>query len=524
MTTYVDVGVERIHSYLSRSRHLWGRRGASESLVRLTTLPDSATKLAENQRQALAVALLLADPQFSGHVRLNGEGLDIDGVVSLVSEDHELSLLAGHSLALAMRREQPAITVSVSWVTVEGETYAEQLTREKEEQAWQRVRYFPAPFEFPLVRPCDECHVSPASHATSPRFEDEPNEELRLCGDCFARLEHEERRQTTVVRWHHPPDQPNRFVSEWQLRDHFREKHPGEEWRATRHLKELASLVRPALSARTAETEDGIKQRRRRTTRDNHVALIYADGNGFGDLFDRLRLEAARSRTTDTLRRVSKRVKQAMWESLVAATEAIHFEGELVLPVVPHIFGGDDLLASLPAERAWEFGETLLNGMRARLASDRELQPILERSPVSFSAGILISKASYPFGNQAELVQSLMKLAKEEVKGGDWSLTWLDVTHDGPDARHGVWTLDQLADRRAAVDFTSSGLSGSSAGVLHRVISDPDLAAARQKLAHLASRMPDTRTLLDRLGITHPLSADDVVVVKDTISIGRWWR
>ena len=55
-------------------------------------------------------------------------------------------------------------------------------------------------------------------------------------------------------------------------------------------------------------------------------------------------------------------------EALVAATSAVLRPGEVLLPVIPHVSGGDDVLLSLPAERAWAFTRIYLASFSGRVA------------------------------------------------------------------------------------------------------------------------------------------------------------
>ena len=77
MTTYATVGVGRIQTYLARSRHLWGRRGASEELVRLTVVPGSPQAKADAIPDAELVVQQVLD--LFPNAGINDEGLDIDG-------------------------------------------------------------------------------------------------------------------------------------------------------------------------------------------------------------------------------------------------------------------------------------------------------------------------------------------------------------------------------------------------------------------------------------------------------------
>lgn len=101
----------------------------------------------------------------------------------------------------------------------------------------------------------------------------------------------------------------------------------------------------------------------RRATEDNHLATIFADGNGLGGLFHEARDRAAKEGTQealDSLRLLSEGIKDATAAALLDATLAILRDDDTVLPAVPHIQGGDDVLVTVPALRVWPFVRTFL--------------------------------------------------------------------------------------------------------------------------------------------------------------------
>lgn len=499
-TTYVTVGLQRIQAHLARSRHLWGRRGASEEVVRLTMLP--ATAAAKGLTQEAPVAQTV---QIDG-VEINDEALDIDGVLSLRGNDRDTVIEAGMDLARAMKRRLPGLTVQVSWATAgEGERYVDLLQATAKDR-WTAVTFHPTSAEFPLVRPCDECRTSPASTTAQPRFSDTRDGVMRLCVDCFVRLEHDERRHRTVVNT--TQHYPNKFCSEWWLRDRVNaRRHTGQpQVTGSDDLTHLAELVRPDPPARVREH------------RDNHTALIAADGNGMGGLFEAATRQAAAEGNTTALQELSAGIKSAMSDALLAATEAILLDGDTILPAVPHILGGDDLLVSLPAERCWEFLRVFLHTLQQSSSfSTAEL-------PLSLSAGMVICRAPIPLANQVEVAERLLKRAKREVAGNGWSFTWLDLTQDGPDGEHQVWSLHNLEARRDALTHLSA-MSESSVHGLMTAAADEDPGVVAQKLRLLTHRMPESKELLDHLGITPgALDHQDVQVIRDLISVGRWWR
>ena len=498
MTTYIDVAVSRIQAYLGRSRRLWGRRGASEELVLVTLLPAQAT---EEGRKECLVQEVLNDHH---GVRLNEEALNMDGVVSLLGDDEEVTLNAGRDLALRIKRRLPAVTISVNWIT-SGEPYAALLGTDHE---WYEETYQPAPCEVPIVRLCDECRTSPASYLCDVRYADVP-EPLNLCLDCDTRFkENVGDRWKKVVRTQANDRFPNRFICEWWLRDELNRKRPGQnELRGSQHFQELGEL--------TWETE----VHRVRTHRDNHTALIFADGNGLGQLFGKAKTRAAKIGNTTELKDISERVKAVTKEALLEAASAILDPQDEIMPLVPHIMGGDDLLIRLPAERCWRF----LDRFMTSLAQDPPGSGV-EGDHMTMSAGMVICKAEVPFGDQISISERLLKDAKRSVMGKGWSFAWLDLTHDGPDGYRKPWSLDQLHGQCAALQHLG-GMSANSVTSLVAAIGGCDEAIARQKLAYLCSRMPEVAELIEIMSIdAGTISAAQTTLIGDLVSIGRWWR
>lgn len=505
MTTYVDVGIQRIQAHLARSRHLWGRRGASEEVVRLTMSPAAAK---EKGIEAPPMAEVLA---LSG-IEANDEAIDIDGVLSFKGRFEDDARDAGLLLARRLRTRLPGLTVQVSWITadVQPETGIEEryidLLDPAQSRRWEKVTFRPAPYEFPLVRLCDECKVDPASHQAGKRFPDDPGVAPRLCADCFRRREHAERRRRTVVSI--GPKHPNKFCVEWWLLSEINQARGGEELKGVDDLGKLGEMIRPDAAGHV------------RTHRDNHTALVFADGNGLGGLFEAAHRAAVEAGSTLEMQALSKGIGEALIVALKAATEKIILPGDDRLPVVPHVMGGDDLLVSLPAERCWEFLVEFLT----RFQDAAEGLGVGDRR-VSMSAGMVISKAELPLANQVEIAEQLLKRAKRGVDGQGWSFTWLDVTQDGPGGEHEVWTLEGLKDREPALGYLGE-MSANSVQSIGGTLTSRDLGVMAQKLEYLAKRVDEVKCLLDKAGIkpSDRFDDSDARALKDLLSINRWWR
>ncbi len=540
MTTFATVGIERIQSVLSRSRHLWGRRGASEELVQLTTLPGKATELGIPTVK-LAVQRAL-DLHAESKVEITPEALDLDGVINFVSESEVHALKVARYLAAQIRKTLPSTQVCVSWVTIPNGTYYDALAAYSPGDAyeWTPETYFPAANEVPFVRTCDECGQSPASEESENKNTDPGQpKSVRLCRDCYVRsnsnLEWVHDRRIKNVSGKRPRSNPSRFAAEHWLLDEInarllhsildnssdaKSKANGSPTAATstprplvgvKDFNELAAMVRPRAEGQ-----------RRRTHTDNHTALFFADGNGLGALFQKAQKQAVKNRDMGEYKALSQAIKDATTRALVEATDTILFDDDTTLPAIPHILGGDDLLVTLPADRAWEFITKFLDVMEEEL-NRLDLLPETKRPTVS--AGVLFCKAEYPFGDQVEMAESLLRKAKRHVNGADWSVAWSDITSDGLHGNHTPWTLQELRDRTKALDYTRSDLPASAEAELLAAIQHPDIRIAQQKLNHRIARIEGAGKFFETCGIDHKnLTSVDVRLVNDITVMGRWWR
>lgn len=523
MTTYATVGLQRIQTYLARSRSLWGRRGASEELVQLTALPEKSSPDHPADTELTVTEILGCHPG----VEINPEGLDIDGVVSLRSkadaatdaeQEEQQVVAAADALATKIRERLPGVTIKTSHIQSD-KSYAE-LSRNLD--SWSSKTWHPLATEFPAARLCDECRLDPAAGI----FKDRDKKELRLCNDCSSRLGGEDRwRKRTLTSHREAADRtgdiPTRFTTEGWLLRRLRTSSGYEELTFSEHFEDLGQI-----GALQPDGAQGGNQLRGRTHEGNHTALIFADGNGMGGLFKSLLTDAAENATdgdsTKDVREVSRAIKQGTSDALLEATKKILTSGETVCPVVPHINGGDDVLVSVTAPRAWRFLTNFLDTLKGSLT---ELSENHDHA-LSMSAGMVICKAEYPFANQVELAEALMRNAKSAVHGKDWSFAWLDVTHDGLDPNtHDPWTLDRLNSCQETLGHLRSGMTAHGEAALVRVLA-ADPHSRGTLLDHLSHRMPEVNTLLRLLDVTDPkgITGEQTTLINDLISIGRWWR
>lgn len=547
MTTYASVGVRRIQTHLARTRSLWGRRGASDQLWDLTQLPESENgatsadtaadehpKPRHHQGHGALVASVLKEHP---GVEVNREALDIDGEVPIQGADTEAVWQAARQLVRRIQERQPAVEVVIQ-LWADQPSYAATLARDPEELE----EYLPAVREYPPVRTCDECQTDGVSDVIG---KEAPVglQGKSLCRDCFHRTTTGRRKSLRFAteRQRKVLEEGGELVDDptpWDVAG-SRQRPPGLRVEAgllfalnqdrEPHLTYLGGfpdLARvPALKRPDGpggQADAG--EIRRRTYEDNHTALVFADANGLGGIFAALRRRAADSgEAMKQLKSLSAGLKQATWEALVSATKQVTGPGDERLPVIAHLLGGDDLLVSLPATRTWPFVRALMTGLQTEF--EKRVYPYVPDgfTRPSVSAAVVVSRAVFPFGLQVDLSERLLKEAKQYGRGADWMITWQDVTADGPGSvSRTPWRWSEMEDRTAALDHLVQ-MTGSAVGALRSDLSQEDLVGAALKLEHRAARLAPVRELLDWLQVTDP-GAKDVLLLRDLLVLGRWWR
>lgn len=135
-----------------------------------------------------------------------------------------------------------------------------------------------------------------------------------------------------------------------------------------------------------------------------YLALIYADGNGMGQIMDR-------QKSLAQMKARAELIDNAVYEALKAAVSK-H------LPVSPGdpprfpfdllLVGGDDILMVTPATVALDVALTLAQTFR-----DVTVDGDPEREGHALSIGVVLAPVSYPFGLLFDLAESTLKYAKK---------------------------------------------------------------------------------------------------------------
>ena len=157
--------------------------------------------------------------------------------------------------------------------------------------------------------------------------------------------------------------------------------------------------------------------------------------------------------------------------------------------MIPHIVGGDDLVVSVVADRAWRFTVSYLDAFRAHA---RDIPGVGdEHGPAlpSASAGLVFAHMKFPFRRAAELAADRLRAAKRQFHGVSPAVAWLDVTRDGeqPPAALRAWALDDLLALEDALGALRTQVEPSGRAVLERLV---DTGQPAVSLARLARARP----------------------------------
>lgn len=477
MTVYLDIGAKRIQAYLARTPKLKGRRGASALLdhADLVRATESA---------------------WQGHAQLNREGKQTDGVLSLQFAHSDVTDAVVDEVVARSAAFLQRLAPGAEWeIRVRrAETYRAALrASEAADRAGQELlaageqRLVPVPAaasEVPVVRFCEYCGVDPA--VLRRRVEPGSKDETALCADCSCRLG-EGGNRTDRRNWG-ARTAPGGLGAEKALV-------AGVSQRLDRSLRIVAEFADLAALGRGDA---------------NHLCTVFVDGNRFGDLF------ASLKDTDVSLHDLSTQLATAVTDALVAATAHVTTNADQSLPVVPHLIGGDDLLATVTADRAWDFTLAFLDDYHRRTADLAAHYSSLTGRPVptpTASAGLVFAHTAFPFASALDLAEEALRRAKTARRALEPAVCWVDVTEDGPalpDDRTAP-TVTALEAGRAVLDALTR-LPASGLAQLARVADQPD------RVADLAHR-------LNRADVLLPFALPGAPApLRDALVLGRWWQ
>jgi CRISPR RNA silencing complex Cmr2 subunit-like protein len=478
---YVDVAATRIQHYIGRTPRLKGQRGASAWLSWATS--------------AEQVTRILRDtPELREHgAELNPEAGQADGLISVRMPGNPPSsqtaqLVAG-ALAAYLRSVLPSVEISGLWGAGPSylEAYRDQMKPLRDDPPLVSL---PPPAGFPPLESCAECRADPVAGQVKIH-----EEARRVCLDCLARYQDLYRRPGLAA------DLPRLPI--------YREE------------AGLARALGREPVAGTAQDFTDLAALGSQETWHNHIATVYADGNAIGALFDRIAAQG----DPGLKEQASAAISAATRKSLREATRAVLGEdpGE-PLPVIPHIVGGDDLVVSVVADRAWRFAVSYLDAFRTHA---RDIPGADDGSGValpSASAGLVFAHMKFPFRRAAELAAGRLRAAKRQFHGTSPAVAWLDVTRDGeePPAALRAWALEDLLGLDDALAALRAQVEPSGRAALERLVDTERPVVSLARLREHARR-------LDRGPVIEPFLSGlapgpGIERMAGALSVARWWR
>ncbi|MCW2914724.1 MAG: hypothetical protein JWN52_2792 [Actinomycetia bacterium] len=405
----------------------------------------------------------------AGRARVNPEAGDSAGVVSLIVDDAtQTDTVIGDVLA-HLRDRLPAAQFQA--VSADAPDYLGALTEMRLRRERDEVRLdLPATGEFPFATPCRLCRAAPAVA----RVRLGEGDEKDACADCRMRHSWEARRAGESA--------------ERELAGSVGQGRPPDEFSA------LALLG-------AADTDR------------NHLATVYADGNGIGDFFDRVaRLDLPAG--SPTRAGASKALSEHTRAALTHAAQRATHDGRMC--VIPHVVGGDDILVTLPADRAWTFTRTFLADLCTRLAGTARDLGI---PAPTVSAGIVIAHARHPFYLVVEEATAGLKRAKRAVAGTAASVQLHDVTVDGVDGtRMPGLRLDTVESAAEDLDLLRA-VPQSGRVRLAEVLVGRQGPARAFDLAERLGRVDAVTPFLPK-----PDGEEPGIALAHALRIVRWWR
>jgi hypothetical protein len=233
--------------------------------------------------------------------------------------------------------------------------------------------------------------------------------------------------------------------------------------------------------------------------------------------FDRLIHEG----DTSLKQHISPEISAATRSTLISAAQAVTQESDHRLAVIPHVLGGDDVVVSVTADRAWQFTLAFLEGFSAAItaaAGRLELPGELQQRLPSMSAGVVFAHAKFPYARAVYLAADVLRRAKRDTQGAEPAIGWLDVTADGEALP--AWRITQTvaALRRQGGDIAALGtISRSGRQALARLLARGIEEESRAAALSWARRnsYPVVAVLLNQASVSE---------VRNLVALTRWWR
>ncbi len=159
------------------------------------------------------------------------------------------------------------------------------------------------------------------------------------------------------------------------------------------------------------------------TDNNNWIAVIHADGNGMGAVFQEV------GKHKEDMKLISPAVNRITEFAAQQAFNAVkdRFSDKSIIPIRPVVLGGDDLTLICRADLAMEYTKVFLEEFEAaskgeslglkNLKLEKDTSKKAVEKGLTACAGVAFIKSSYPFHYAVHLAESLCGRAKKAAKG-----------------------------------------------------------------------------------------------------------
>lgn len=254
---------------------------------------------------------------------------------------------------------------------------------------------------FPHAGIMEYCALCRQAPAVKRRKAPGGKETESLCSDCLARAEFDPDRHSTPIR-----------RLEERLESKGREIDAASAWKAPDSIAELITGVKCEDERRADAEIERLHPRRR------YIGLVVADGNRLGrkwhaaeyrdgDLRSQAKQASKCSEAIDEVVRAS--IIEAMEECWSQQQRAAS-KGAALLPIMPLLVGGDDIVVLCRASIAVPFAAALCRLFGEKTAACGDIALVGGR--LSLSAGVAIAHHKFPMLRLHALAKDLMQEAK----------------------------------------------------------------------------------------------------------------
>ena len=189
----------------------------------------------------------------------------------------------------------------------------------------------------------------------------------------------------------------------------------GEKLKTTKKLCEKAfNMSFDDLEGRIAFNIEDI------TKNNDWVAVIHADGNGLGQIVQKIGDKAGKFKA------FSENLDIATTKAAVKAFESVakQYEWDMIIPIRPIVLSGDDLTVVCRADLALDYAKSFIEHFEKQtktLLADQlqEAYGDAVKNGLTACAGMAYIKSSFPFYYGYNLAETLCSLAKKDAKDSD---------------------------------------------------------------------------------------------------------